>query len=590
MKSSRDNALEKLRSILLEEDTKKLEMFAAELQRLKEQLNDEESLIEILDPVLADLLDRKIHDSREDMAAALAPVMGDAIRNQISEAKEDMVDALYPVIGQTIRKSVAESMKNLVDTINKRIDQAISGPILALRLKSRLTGVKGGELVLKDVFPFQVNEVFLIHKDSGLLIAHASSSDGVSTMDKELVSGMLTAIRDFVNEAFHSESVQDLEEIQYGDSKILLEFGRCAYFAFVTTGVEPIDFQEDISKFARKMHNRYHKKIRSFDGDITNFSDITRSLQLFINQKNQEHALSLEKGSGSYIKYILAVLGGILLIVWLWSWLPDRIKNAQLEDKIEQNLQAISGNNIYELNCNVDDGWLAVSAEVATVQTRSRLDSVLSKLSDIRGYTLNTRLRNNESLSGMIQESITQKLKGIDFSGNSKPRFIIEGDVVTIEGEVSDIDMRRKIAALVSEVGGVRVVINNLHANGGSVTGEDDIRKFLDENVIFFRLNNDEFSGQDTLKLKAILSFLQQHESCKLLVKGYSDSLASSAYNFDLSKRRANRVCNYLISNGLSSDRFDVRYYGDQDPLASNSTEEGRSMNRRVEFEIVQER
>lgn len=219
MEKKEEKALEALRKIILQEDEIKLEQLESEIRILKNQISDKESLISSISPIIADLLERKIFDSKDEMAEALAPIMGEAIKRQVSEAKEDVVDALYPIIGKTIRKSVAEAMKNLVDTVNQKFEQALRNRFFKKRIQSKLTGVSKGELVIRDSIPFNIEEIFLIHRESGLLISHVSSSMPEGTVDKELISGMLTAIGDFVTNAFKTNKDEDLNEIQLWNVK-----------------------------------------------------------------------------------------------------------------------------------------------------------------------------------------------------------------------------------------------------------------------------------------------------------------------------------------------------------------------------------
>ena len=70
-------------------------------------------------------------------------------------------------------------------------------------------------------------------------------------------------------------------------------------------------------------------------------------------------------------------------------------------------------------------------------------------------------------------------------------------------------------------------------------------------------------------------------------VYGHTDSTGSDAYNQDLSERRARSVANYLAMRGVSSARIRSQGFGEQYPVASNDTEEGRALNRRVEIKIT---
>ena len=66
-----------------------------------------------------------------------------------------------------------------------------------------------------------------------------------------------------------------------------------------------------------------------------------------------------------------------------------------------------------------------------------------------------------------------------------------------------------------------------------------------------------------------------------------TDSTGSDSYNLDLSRRRAESVANYLVSRGTSRARIATIGYGEQYPVADNTTEQGRALNRRVEIRIT---
>jgi OmpA-OmpF porin, OOP family len=69
-------------------------------------------------------------------------------------------------------------------------------------------------------------------------------------------------------------------------------------------------------------------------------------------------------------------------------------------------------------------------------------------------------------------------------------------------------------------------------------------------------------------------------------VEGHTDSTGSHEYNQALSERRATRVRDVLMDNGVPPQRLTVRGYGETDPIADNATQEGRQANRRVQLEI----
>ena len=79
---------------------------------------------------------------------------------------------------------------------------------------------------------------------------------------------------------------------------------------------------------------------------------------------------------------------------------------------------------------------------------------------------------------------------------------------------------------------------------------------------------------------------LKKYDRTAINVNGYTDSTGSADYNEQLSQRRANSVGNYLIQSGVGANRISAVGFGESNPIASNSTPEGRAQNRRVEVQI----
>lgn len=88
-------------------------------------------------------------------------------------------------------------------------------------------------------------------------------------------------------------------------------------------------------------------------------------------------------------------------------------------------------------------------------------------------------------------------------------------------------------------------------------------------------------------RLDNIYNILTKNPDLTIILKGHTDSTGPEAYNKDLSLKRAQAVQKVLVDRGISADRIGVRGLGENEPLASNSTESGRALNRRVEIEPI---
>ena len=87
--------------------------------------------------------------------------------------------------------------------------------------------------------------------------------------------------------------------------------------------------------------------------------------------------------------------------------------------------------------------------------------------------------------------------------------------------------------------------------------------------------------------LERAVQLLNDKPDVKVEIQGYCDSIGTEAYNQKLSLDRAQSVRNYLVSKGIAANRLTTIGYGESNPIANNTTEEGRAMNRRIVFRII---
>lgn len=104
---------------------------------------------------------------------------------------------------------------------------------------------------------------------------------------------------------------------------------------------------------------------------------------------------------------------------------------------------------------------------------------------------------------------------------------------------------------------------------------------------IFFEFNKTTLLPESYAELDHVIDFVIQNDLKKIEISGHTDNEGSESYNQKLSEGRANAVVEYLKSNGVSSERLISVGYGESKPIDTNSTEEGRAKNRRVEFRLI---
>lgn len=113
----------------------------------------------------------------------------------------------------------------------------------------------------------------------------------------------------------------------------------------------------------------------------------------------------------------------------------------------------------------------------------------------------------------------------------------------------------------------------------------DDIVLNMPSSVTF-DFDSSELTSSARTALNDVASVLTQYTDTRVNIAGHTDSTGDASYNQRLSERRAESVGSYLAQAGVASNRLAMRGYGENQPVASNDTEQGRAQNRRVEITL----
>jgi hypothetical protein len=182
------NQFEELRKIILDDDR---EENKERNQRLLERI---------------DVLENQLNDPEEFVKV-------------LHKSKVQVVDMLGPHVGKLIRKFIRSEMERLSETITQKRKAIFSLDFLRKNKKKTANG--------------QLAQVYIIHKDSGLVIGEYGNDDSI---EPDLIASMLTAIKSFVETAF-GDGESDLESLEYGNFTILLFNFEQFYFALITEGI-----------------------------------------------------------------------------------------------------------------------------------------------------------------------------------------------------------------------------------------------------------------------------------------------------------------------------------------------------------------
>ncbi len=105
---------------------------------------------------------------------------------------------------------------------------------------------------------------------------------------------------------------------------------------------------------------------------------------------------------------------------------------------------------------------------------------------------------------------------------------------------------------------------------------------------VFFETDSYELLPESTVELDRVVETLSQNPTIKVEIGGHTDNQGAPDYNQKLSERQAKSVVDYLLSKSVSPERVSWKGYGESQPVAPNSSPEGRAMNRRTELKILE--
>ncbi|MBL0034318.1 MAG: OmpA family protein [Flavobacteriales bacterium] len=104
--------------------------------------------------------------------------------------------------------------------------------------------------------------------------------------------------------------------------------------------------------------------------------------------------------------------------------------------------------------------------------------------------------------------------------------------------------------------------------------------------TVYFENDQYVFNKNFEPQLKKLLSVLDEHPQVSIVIEAHTDAIGKDDYNLKLSQKRAQNIVDYLLADGVTSDRLVPVGHGENHPIADNTSEDGRGQNRRVEFRL----
>jgi outer membrane protein OmpA-like peptidoglycan-associated protein len=212
---------------------------------------------------VAEVLPDAIKGARaQALRASLEPLFEKVFHNSVRKHTRELADAIYPVMGPALRKNIAAAIREFAESLNQMVEKSLSFRGLRWRIEALVTGKSFGEMVLSQSLLYSVQHVFLIHRKSGLLLYQAAARAPV-LKDADMISGMLTAIQDFVTDSF-TEAAQDLETVDAGKFKLWIQYGPKAMLVGAVVGSAPVELRRVFRTALDQIHEKLYAELDTF--------------------------------------------------------------------------------------------------------------------------------------------------------------------------------------------------------------------------------------------------------------------------------------------------------------------------------------
>jgi hypothetical protein len=304
------------------------ENLSNELGEIRKILIQPEEVSEVLPAAL-----KKSAKKDNQLSEATIPLVEENIRQSIQRNPRILAEAIFPIIGPAIRKAIAEALSQMVQSLNQTLENSLSPKGLRWRFEAMQTGKPFAEIVMLNSLLYRVEQVFLIHKKTGILLQHVAI-DATETQDSEMVSGMLTAIQDFVHDSFQTSEDATLDALKVKDLSVWIENSPDTILAAVIRGSAPLNLREIFLEAIEQIQFEQRRDLQLFEGDTSVFDDtkpvLQECLQMQMGEKEKPPAKIITPFS------VLASLLGILILIvgffyvrdyWHWSNYVERLKN-----------------------------------------------------------------------------------------------------------------------------------------------------------------------------------------------------------------------------------------------------------------------
>ncbi|MDR1298363.1 MAG: hypothetical protein LBO05_13570 [Deltaproteobacteria bacterium] len=276
----------RLRRLIIDREMTQLSYFS---RVLTDPANHAHALSEVVTEAIL------LRSRRDDkLNTVLGPTVEKIFGASVRRNPETLANSIFPVIGPAIRRSISETFTSMLQNFNSTLEKSLSLQGLKWRLEAFRVRKPFSEIVLLHTLLYHVEEIYLIHAASGLVLDHLVS-EGSEGRDSDLVAGMFTAIQDFARDSFSTggERGESLDNLRFGERTIYLRRADPVYMACVVRGNPPTSLVQDLQEALELFVVDCAEDLDDFKGDTKAFQKCRVYFEDFLKVRYQEPSRKL---------------------------------------------------------------------------------------------------------------------------------------------------------------------------------------------------------------------------------------------------------------------------------------------------------
>jgi hypothetical protein len=522
------------------------------LGKIETHLSDPQFHVQLVSQALPEAVSRS-SSTDDGLAQALAAMVASILRISIKQNPKPLANALYPIMGPAIRKSITEAFRQMVQVVNLALENSLSIQGLKWRWEAIRTGQPFAEIVMLHSLIFKVEQVFLIHRETGLLMAHVAMDETVE--DKaNIVSGMLTALQEFVKDSFAPGENSSIETVHLEELSLLVEQTPLASLVGVVKGTPPEELRRLLQDTLELITRDHDSDIADFNGDPAPLEIVKPRLRACLESRYR----GKKREKPFPIVFILLVIflvalgGGAYLRVKennVWSRYISSLNHEPGLIVVETKLPWLGPASVRGLRDPVAKDPIAIMP--AHGLSPKRIEQQWIPFISLDPRVVLERARNHlappQSVSLRFQEGM------LESSGSAPHEWVVQAKAAALRvpGVVSYEDK----ALVDSDMEVLTHEIADLSSWVFRFSRDIELDPSMDS----------EYVAALAEKVRLILNkaeTLKQH--AELIVTGHHDLAGSSDYNLKLSQRRAEAAKHLLVMQGVDANRIRVDGQGSE--------------------------